>query len=126
MRMDYMSKQVEGLHKKYQTIASEISTFMVEQGQWGSYTEDNTEIDLPTHLLSEAEGEEQLTGFPMPIKCCSQMEKLFNSKEDLKPSRVGGLVRVWRVGGLVRMWPRHFRQFCHFRTSMSDEEVRAA
>ena len=33
VRMDYTSKQVEGLRKKYQTITSEISTFMVEQGQ---------------------------------------------------------------------------------------------
>ena len=116
VRMDYMSKQVEDLRKKYQTIAKEVSSFMVEQGQWGTYTEDTPDFDLPTHLLSEEEGEDQLTGVPMSLKCCSQIDKLLSSKEDLKPSRAGGLARVW---------PRHFRQYCRFRTSMTDEEVHA-
>ena len=44
------------------------------------------------------------------------IHKLLNSTEDLKHSKAGGLVRVW---------PRHFSQYCHFRTSMTDEEVRA-
>ena len=80
----------------------------------GTYTEDTPDFDLPKHLLSEEEGDDQLTGVPMSIKCCSQMDKLLNSKEDMKPSRAGGLALVW---------PQHFRQYCHFHTSMMDEEV---
>ena len=78
--MDYTSKQVEDLHKKYQTIATEVSSFMVEQGQWGTYTKDTPDFDLPTHLVSEEDGEDQLTGVPMSIKCCSRIDKLLNSK----------------------------------------------
>ena len=114
VRLDYTSKQVEDLRKKYQTIAKEVGSFMVEQGQWGTYTEDTPDLNLPTHLLSE--DEEQLTGVPMSIKSCSHIDKLLSSKEDLKPSRAGGLARVW---------PRHYRQYCHYRTSMTDGEVRA-
>ena len=94
VKMDYTSKQVEDLCKKYQTIVKEVSSFMVEQGQWGTYSEESPDFDLPTHLLSEEEGEEQLTGIPMSIKCCSQIHKLLNSKEDLKRSKAGGLARV--------------------------------
>ena len=73
-------------------------------------------LDLPTHLLSDGEEEEQLTGIPMSVKCCSQIHKLFHAKEDLKRSKTGGLARVW---------PSHFHQYCHFQTSMMDEEVHA-
>ena len=89
---------------------------MVGQGQWSTYSEESPDLDLPTHLLSDEEEEEQLMGIPMSIKCCSQIHKLLNSKEDLKRSKAGGLARVW---------PQHFSQYCHFRTSMIDEEVHA-
>ena len=46
---------------------------MVEQGQWGMYTEDTPEINMPTHLLSEEEVQDKLTGVPMSVKCCSHM-----------------------------------------------------
>ena len=115
VQMDYTSKQLEGLFKKYQSIATEVSSFMVEQGQWGTYSE-SPDFDLLTHLLSEGEEEEQLTGIHMSVKCYSQIHKLLNSEEDLKRSKTGGLAQVW---------PRHFSQYCYFRTSMTDEEVHA-
>ena len=57
-----MSKQVEELHKKYQTIllAAQESSFMVEQGRWGFYTPETPELSMPTHLLSKKEVEESL------------------------------------------------------------------
>ena len=39
--MDYTPKQVEDLRKKYQTITKEVSSFMVDEGQWGKYSEDS-------------------------------------------------------------------------------------
>ena len=116
VHMDYTSKQLEGLRKKYQSIVTVISTFMVKHGQWGTYSEESPDLDLPTHLLSDGEEEEQLTGIPMSVKCCSQIHKLLNSKEDLKRSKTGGFGRVW---------PSHFSRYCHFRTSMTDEEIHA-
>ena len=72
VHMDYTSK-------KYQSIATEISTFMVEHGHWGTYSEESPDLDLPTHLLSDGEEEEQLTDIPRSIKCCSQIHKLLYS-----------------------------------------------
>ena len=37
VKVDYTSKHVEELHKKYQTIVAEASSFMVEQARWGIY-----------------------------------------------------------------------------------------
>ena len=104
VKVDYTSKQVDSLRKKYQDIASEVNAFMVQQGQWEVYSEEALEINMPTHLLSEEVVEDKLTGVPMSVKCCSHMEKVFSSKEDLKASKADGLVQVWQGHFAIIFW----------------------
>ena len=101
MKVDYSSKQLKDLHCKYQAIALEASSFIVEQGKLGSYTDSTSYLRMPTHLFSEEEVEEKFVGVPMFRKCYNHMVAVLASRADLKASKASGLVRVWPHQGVL-------------------------